>query len=294
VNDALYGRFDDLDVPLGKEALGTLRPKVLIEGGSTDIDLYVARYDGEIAYVDDEIGRLLGRVREMGLDDETLVILTSDHGESLTERQLYFQHGMFAYEEHTRVPLILRYPPILPAGQVPETVIESIDLMPTVLDLLGLPANPLSEGRSLLPLMLGGEPSAPGLAFSEAASHPEKLIRAIWKDGWKLVFHPEGADLGRDPFRPRVLLSPRRVRALWWAVHGGPGAGRRWELYDLRSDPGEQVNLVQERPDVFASLRRDLEAWIASAPPNREDPTVDLDELSPDVVENLRALGYIQ
>jgi arylsulfatase A-like enzyme len=294
VGDELWGEHRGLRPPIGRDRLGTIHRRDAIEGGSRDLDLYVARYDGEIASVDEQIGRLLDRLRELGLEDTTLVAFTSDHGESLTEHAVYFDHGQFAYENNLRVPLILRYPPAIPVGHVEETVVQSIDLAPTLLDLLGVPPPREIEGRSLLPLMLGGAPARPGVAYAEAGYVKGKLITAIRTREWKLIFNPRGAHPASDAFHPAVLLHPLRLKTLWRAAHGGPGSWRRWELFHLPSDPDEETDLASERPEVLAELQARLEGWLATAPAERNPVHMKKEKLPPDILEELRALGYVE
>jgi arylsulfatase A-like enzyme len=291
--DDLYAPFRDVRLPIGETFTRMIFEKAVIDDGATELALYLARYDEEIAYVDAEVGRLLATLKELGREEDTLVVFTSDHGESLYEHEIYFNHGLYAYEDNIRVPLVLRYPPALESGRVEEDVVESIDLMPTILEMLGLPPHPEVEGQSLVALLLGAGDARPRSAFAEGGYDKENLIRAIRTRNWKLIFNPKGADLHADPFRARILLSPTRTRTLLNAVHGGPGSTARWELYDVSEDPAEEVNLVERRPEVFASLQRDLEAWMALAPAERNPRVIDPGDLPEDVLEELRALGYI-
>jgi arylsulfatase A-like enzyme len=294
VGDEHFGELGDPGVPIGRGFVGVIPRSAAIEDGSTDLDLYRARYDGEIAYMDAKMGELLGRLRELGLEEETLVVFTSDHGESLWEHGVYCNHGLFAYENNTRVPLVFRYPPALPAGRVAEAVVQSIDVMPTILELLRLQTPPQAEGESLLPLLLGEGTKRLDAAFSEAGYVKGLLITAIRTRRWKLIHNPRGVDVARDAFRPRILLSPTRARRLWGAAHGGPGGNRRWELFDVQADPGETVNLARERPEVLRTLRHRLEAWQAQAPPGRDPKRLPKTKLPDEVREELRALGYLR
>jgi arylsulfatase A-like enzyme len=122
--------------------------------GSLDPHFYIDRYDGEIAYVDHEIGRFLALLREAGLYDGALLIFHSDHGEYLGEHGIYFRHGSHIHEDSLRIPLLLKLPKKgfrlrrLPARSA--RLVSVMDIAPTVLDLVGLPIPEDYQGRSLL------------------------------------------------------------------------------------------------------------------------------------------------
>jgi len=146
--EVLYGKRP-LRVLRGGE-LGGVRRWVLIEG-PLDLDYYISQYDGEIAYTDHWVGALLAGLRELELSDRTLVVFASGHGESLGEHDYYFEHGLFPYEPSARIPLIVSFPGVAARGARDSTVVESVDIMPTVLDLLGLEVPSTCQGESLVP-----------------------------------------------------------------------------------------------------------------------------------------------
>ena len=210
-------------------------------------------YAGEVAAVDSALGPLLEPLLEEGASGRTLVVFTSDHGESLGEHG-EATHGLFAYEATVRVPLVLWSPAILSPASVRATALH-VDLLPTVLDALGLEAPPGIPGRSLLPAAAeradrGGE--AYFEALSASLNQGWAPLRGVVADGMKYV----------------ELPLP--------------------ELYDLAKDPAEQHNLVATRP---AQLER-LQARLARL--RAEDVGVE-GRVREDraTLEQLRALGYV-
>ena len=201
---------------------GTLTPEVYQHGQQVvsgeivptprDVRHLLALYDGEITYWDYHLDRFLDRLAAEGLLNNALVVVTSDHG------QMFGEHGKWVhrnslYEEVLRVPLFIYFPGVVPAGRVVETPVFTGDLMPTVLDLVGLPTPAGLDGRSLRPLMVGNQPGAlaerPIYAEMEAETSPDSPgywiaprfdLRSVKADGWKYVLevnNPAGDALYR-------------------------------------------------------------------------------------------------
>ena len=200
--------------------------------GITDSDYVVAQYDGAIAYMDAAIQQLLTRVDELGLTEDTLIVLNGDHGETLYDHECWFDHhGM--YDNTLHVPLILRLPGKLPEGQRVAGFTLHQDLVPTILQLLGLRTKIGFDGASQMPLIRGERP----------ANYSDFYItECTWmrKHGWRT---PE--------WKLHVALEPD--------MHFKPEV----ELYNLVQDPGELKNLAVKEPGVVATLRDRMEAWIA-------------------------------
>ncbi len=209
-------------------------------------------YDAEINFVDAQIGRLLTYLRRLNLHNATLVIITADHGEEFGEHG-EFSHRFKLYDELLRVPLLLRFPPRLPAGQVITSQVRLLDLVPTVLDLIELESRPM-EGKSLLPLIEGRD-APPRIAISE--THPETGLYSIREAGWKLILN----------------------------VHTG-----KVELYNLQHDPHETTDQAGAAPLIRHQLETKLRLHvnrIASVPTGA--PSTAIDNLT---LDRLRALGY--
>lgn len=192
----------------------------------------VARYDAALAKGDADIGRFLDRLKQLGLDKNTIVILTGDHGDSLGEHGL-LGHTQGLYEPTLRVPLIVRDPrrPAL-AGRRYKQLIERVDLMPTMLDFAGVDYSELQlAGRSFAPLL--GDPSAPwrDLAFASSKRNLAEL-----KD---------------------LDIDERVVRDARWKLHHYLYKDS-YELYDLQNDPGEAKDVAAEHPEVVQRLSFEL------------------------------------
>jgi arylsulfatase A-like enzyme len=241
-----------------------------------DPEAYVAHekdwYDGSIRGMDAEIGRLVERLRELGLDRRTLIVSMSDHGEEFLEHGRTF-HQQSAYGELANVPLFFWGQRWVPAGKRVPEMVQSIDVMPTLLELSGLRPPAGIQGVSLVPFLRGTRhPAWPRPAVTEAlgrtsatAEDPEAAV-AIALDGWKLVHH-----LRRPAGRPE------------------------FELFQRRSDPLDLSDVAAQHPDIVARLSRDLQAWRKHA--EAMEVTHDAAQakaVSAEELERLRALGYVQ
>jgi len=231
-------------------------------GEYTPPEPYAGRFDGdpyqgEIAYVDAELGRVLDGLRSDGRLDRTLVAVTADHGESRGEHGEE-THGLFVYESTQRVPLVLRLPGQLPPGTRSGHLVSGVDLAPTLLDLLGLP--PLSDidGKSFADAARGIEMPPRVPVYAEA----EFPARAY---GWAALYALHDG-------RTKFIEAPER------------------ELYDLTTDPGETTNLAAERQNEIADWARRLERLRAGWP---TEPTDDKRVLDAEARERLSALGYL-
>ncbi|RMH04414.1 MAG: hypothetical protein D6702_03245 [Planctomycetota bacterium] len=213
-------------------------------------------YDGEIAYADDGLGRLLDELRRSDRLDRTLVVVTADHGESLGEHG-ESTHGLFLYDATTRVPLILRHP-ALPAGRCLGGVVSQVDLVPTVLELLGLPAPGGLDGRSLVGAIRAGRVPERRYAWSESSS-------PFFQHGW--------AEL-----RALRSATARYVEA------------PRPEFYDLTADPGEEHDLLPAAGDRAAPFRAALAALVASGV---RDSRLAPADAGGGGLEELAGLGYV-
>ena len=235
-----------------------------------------ALYDGGVAWVDERLGTLFDRLRAEGLLDRAVVIVTSDHGEQFWEHGSW-RHGMNVYDHQLRVPLIVRLPPALARSLAPGAgegalrglviadQVQLVDLYPTLLDLLGLPPQPGLSGRSLRPL-LAGEAQREREAVAENTNIPTYERKTLRTSRFKFIVST-----------PRPWLRRK-------------GASEGYELFDLRRDPGEKVDLAARHPEVAAFLHERLKSLLGGG-----ERTMDEElpaGLDAELEAQLRALGY--
>jgi choline-sulfatase len=216
-----------------------------------------APYDGEIAYTDAMLGELLDGLRASGELEETLVVVTADHGEALGDHGEE-THGIFIYDSTTHVPLLMSHPS-LPASRRVEEVIGLVDIAPTVMDIMGLNYGDGFDGRSYLSAMLSDE-----AGFDAEPAYSESMFPRFGF-GW--------SDL-------------RALRGKDWRYVRAP----RPELYDLSKDPREEHDLSKVEPEALLLRAAELGAKL----PEREVETYTRDEggMDADVESALSALGY--
>ncbi len=233
---------------------GVASPQLEID--EADLGHIVATYDAGIRSMDDAFGRFVTALAERGLRESTLVIFTSDHGEEFNEHGRVGWHSHSLYDELLRVPLVIRLPGGAHAGRRVADLVRLLDVAPTVLDVLALPAAPTFEGVSVRTLFDTDAP--PRVAISQQDTKDAPLVSSLRTSDWK-------------------LYEDIVVRRLY-----------RDRLFDLRVDPGEQHNVLATnlgRAWRMAARLREIEALR---------PAIDGGpaELSPETIERLRALGY--
>jgi len=239
-------------------------PKQWAVKGQDRLGYYIAQYDGEIAAVDQEVGAVIDALSSAGLAGKTVVVLTSDHGESLGEHDYYFDHGEDLFEPSMAIPLIVVVPGA-PAGVRSRALASTLDLVPTLLDLLKVSYPPDLAGVSLL-AEANGQPS--GGAFRLFGQN-ERNLTATWDDRYRLVATP--AD-----------------------------AGAKLALFDRALDPGETRDVSRRDADAMRTARRELELFQergdrewARTRPLLEGKAGEL-PMSAEARERLCALGYVQ
>jgi len=209
----------------------------------TDKDYIIAQYDGAVAYLDSCLANLLTTLEATGQAENTLVVLVSDHGETLYDHDCYFDHHS-TYDCTLHIPLAFIYPGAVPAGKRCNDVCQQKDVTPTILDLLGIDTGIPFDGRSLRPLM-ENQPRTPEAEFY--------FTECTWmrKHGWRT---PEW----------------KLIHALEPDFHFKPEV----ELYHLPTDPDENHNLAAQEPAVVAYLEARMAAHIArrEAETGRQNP----------------------
>ncbi|HEX8984960.1 MAG TPA: sulfatase [Bryobacteraceae bacterium] len=248
-------------------------------------------YDGSIRGMDAEIGRLLERIRQLGLENSIQIAFIADHGEEFIEHGRMF-HGQTVYGELANVPLILYRPGAIPPGVKIRETVRSIDLMPTLLDLSGLAIPERSEGQSLVPLMAAVRDTQRTGASAQAE---EAAAQALgWKPEPAVTEKAKCASNGGPP--PRDTESYGIVFGGWKLVHNVQHGQNspEFELYQHTGDPLDQKDVAAQHPEVVARLRAQLEGWRKKVEANKLPRGDSQEGLSAKDLDRLRSLGYIQ
>ncbi|MDP8235267.1 MAG: sulfatase [Candidatus Erginobacter occultus] len=248
-----FARSEEDPIPADLVPAYQLLPWIPEQNGQVDAEAYRASYDREIKYCDDAIGQLLGELTRLGLDD-TVIILVSDHGESLGEHEYFFEHGGFIYDPSSRVVLIVHLPGLAGPGEV-DGQVSVLSIAPTLLELAGVPVPAEMAAPSLLPLLRGTKDRIEETIFIERLNK----LKAVRTSRWKYI---------------RNLQNSRE------------------ELYDLKNDPGETQNLSELNPGICREMNRQLEAWMNPADriPLTEVREMMIDK---EDRKALRSLGYL-
>jgi arylsulfatase A-like enzyme/Flp pilus assembly protein TadD len=218
-------------------------------------------YDGEIAFVDAQIGRIMSFLAERDLYDPTLIVLASDHGEGLGEHGEE-THGLFIYTTTLQVPLIVKLPARQSVARKQVAVpVSLIDVLPTVLQLTGNAVPGHVQGKSLLPLMLGRD---------------EKLHDGLYAESYLPRIHFNWSEL-------------RSIRVGDYHFIRAP----RPELYDLSKDPGERRNLHANEKERAEVLRATLSELVKEYTPGEGAQSAEESPLDPVLSERLKSLGYV-
>ncbi|MSQ04223.1 MAG: hypothetical protein EXR71_20430 [Myxococcales bacterium] len=227
-------------------------PKYIFEAGKTERRHYVAGYDGDLAFADAELGRLMAYVRASNRDD-TLVVVTGDHGESMTDHQRYFCHGSL-YDHDLHVPMVVWGPGLVPAGGRIAVPTSHVDVLPTLLDYADVGGLPGFAGLNLRSALSGGAPPVREWVTS-VVGRAERLRYAVHAPGGL-----------------KVLTDAR---------------GAFLQTFDVAKDPDERAALTDNKEG--RALSRRFAAWLRSQAPKKvKRQTLDAED-----AERLRALGYL-
>ncbi len=238
-----------------------------------DVAQSIALYDGEIAYVDWAIGNLVAGLRKRGLLDNTVLMVTADHGENFGEHGIYFQHTQL-YEAALHVPMVVHYPRQLQPARI-KGLVGEVDVFPTLMELAGISYTAPLDGVSMLRKIDNDVSNYPLFAEDDIMRDPA---------------------LKRYPnyrvYLPGVAGKWRMIREGDWKLIYIPNAtGGEYELYDVVKDPLERNNLYATEPAIGERLRLRLDQWIEQDKSGEKD-------LDPAMLKarekELRALGYIQ
>ena len=200
--------------------------------GCTDKDYVIAQYDGAVAYMDACIARIFTQLQNLGILDNTIVVINGDHGETLYDHECWFDHhGMYDVTLH--VPLIIRYPKKVPAGKRIAGYNQHKDLVPSLMELAEIKTSTKFDGQSVMKMVRGEVPSFESEFY---------ITECTWmrKHGWRT-----------PQWKLMIALEPD--------FHCKP----KTELYDLIADPHEDHNVAAENPEVVKELTTRMEKWIA-------------------------------
>ncbi len=236
LHQSLYGPRSAVDLYTGYEGIaggGYARPVPYMPDAirtRDDFEMLVDAYDGSLAYLDDQVGHVLRVLDDLGVLDDTAIVVSGDHGDSFGEHGQYMDHGI-ANEAVHNVPMVIRWPDIRPRGRC-DAMIYGMDLGPTLCDLLGLPTPARWDGHSFAQALEGG--TFAGWPYQVWDHGIYTFTRAVRTREWLMIriLHP-----GLYPYDEPVML------------------------HDMDSDPHQTVNLARERPDVVGEMTRLMEEW---------------------------------
>lgn len=206
----------------------------------TDKDFVESQYDGEIKYTDDRVGEILEKLEDLQISQETMIIITSDHGESMGSHNVYFDHCT-THEHTAHVPLIIKHPSLSGNKKV-EALVQLVDLAPTIFDFLNIQPLKEFEGKSLFPLLSQEE-----------------------KEGYKEVFSNQGLWTAQRMMRNKRWKLIKTLDKTAWDFP-------ERELYDLSKDPLETHNLAEEKKDIADEMEFQMQVWLNKELKNRPDP----------------------
>jgi len=223
-----------------------------------DINHVKSLYDAEIRNVDEHIRRLMAKLKNLQLDKNTLLIIVSDHGEEFLDHGGW-NHGRTLYNELLRIPLILNYPDKLPEGKRIKKAVSIIDIMPTILDLVGIESYSQAEGESLIPIIKGEKRQQPYI-FSSYKGRFFSLIA----DNWKFIYDNKSGHA---------------------------------ELYNLKNDSEEKRNLADREPELVKKYTAIIKNWVLLQKKSFrlfQHRAFQRIEVNQEEMEALKALGYLQ
>lgn len=235
----------------------------------------IALYDGEIRYTDEAlIGPLVSLLKELDIYDRSLIFVTSDHGEEFYEHNGW-GHSHTLYNELIKVPLIIKFPRNQFAGEKIDSLVRSVDIMPTILEMIGIDLKKnISDGESLLAMIKGNE-MQDRIFFSELKyqdDFPDKISSNL--DRYKLILNESFTEEQLS----RFMIPPPKID--------------QEELYDLNADPQEKRNIAADEQGLLFKIVKQIAEYSLKA--KMKEKELDKQEMDEKVIEQLKALGYIK
>ncbi len=203
------------------------------------LDHLRARYDSEVAFTDEHVGKLIGRLKELGLYESTVVVFLADHGELFAERERWIGHTKYLYEEIVHVPLLIKLPSGRERGHI-QTTVSTRAVLPMLLQELKIESPTLLKQLGEAPLPVEDHPDQEHFVYTETRRW--RGSDAVYRQGWKLLFDHDT---------------------------------NRHRLFNLEQDPQEKVDRSHEQPELLRSLRLELERWQGSVDEMKKDFTTD-------------------
>ncbi len=259
---------------------GTVVSRAACEKAGVDPDRFIRRaidrYDGEILHNDWSLEQLINKLRDLGVLDNTLVVVVSDHGEEFWEHG-WTSHGHSLYQELTNGVFLMWNPKLIPAAKRVREPVQLIDVMPTVLDLLAVPIPEMVEGQSLTPFVKGQPFQRRGPVMTSRFADPEAQkigvvpenridALALLDANWKLIYRDKAKEVGLS----------------------------KVELYDRRADRGETKNIASQHPQDVDRMMTEIGKWMEAQKTIRSSLVQGTKaNMDPKTLERLRSLGYL-
>jgi arylsulfatase A-like enzyme len=264
------------DIPLSPGNFETLDIRILNEIGlsSEEKNQIINLYDGAIKYFDNNFEKIVKNLKELGIFERTIIILTSDHGEEFWEHQ-GFAHGHTLYNELLHVPLIIGHPSALKPKRI-NSYVELIDLFPTILDMTGIENDFEMRGTNLIPPKARNKNSNKEIFFEALLDGAEK--KGILKDGWKLIENTGKKNIDTFHYLGDITkyLYPEFEKSL--------------ELYKIDQDFSEKRNLIDVCPQIAARLKTYLELFKSASFGYRKHEKAGIEKK----LKELKSLGYVK
>ncbi len=231
----------------------------VLKPSADDVAWIQALYHGEITYQDEHVGGFLDKLTELGKLEDTIVIVTNDHGEEIYDHG-QFGHGWTLFEEMIQAPLMIHYPPLFPEATLVDDITEHVDIAPTVLEAMGLPPMNGIEGTSFLPMLHGSLEQEPRYALSHSDNGKRSVHVGDWKleisknKGWKYLFYMKSEDPEKKDRRADAELAGRLCE-----VYLGEGMANPAKLQRLKGVGGSRRFQAQDA-NMDAETRKQMEA----------------------------------
>lgn len=259
-DDALYAQDKARLAPGQGRLTGAFVPGYVYDEGQDERRHYVANYDAELRYVDDQLDRLVRWLDDHDMAQDTLLVITADHGESMTDHERYFAHGSL-YDHDLHVPMVMWGPGIVPAGKAVTGRTSHLDIVPTLLDYAGASAPDGLKGHSLRGQITHDGPYPEPFTIAVTGAGKQEQVAVMNDSGLKLIVDHQAQPI---------------------------------EAYDLGKDPHERTNVLSQRRSEADKLAAAYRGWISDQLADDGRRQAEDRELSNDEIEALRALGYIE